>query len=382
VKDLIKLVERHAATYPHRKQVDRLRQVELTPSTYSKLKQQNRVRVVRESSITEEEVKEVAGFLIENPDLGAERARLTLIDQEKACMSTATINEIKGELKQMTAQTYKCRKEEEKELEAQLSKDLAARQKNYHHQKAKRPDEIWAIDFVNIEFLGMALVLCVIYDEYSQKYLAIEAGDSADHEMAAATLKKARAENGREPQYLRRDNGKPFMTKAFQRELVSIKDYPIPPHSPWYNGSLESCNTSLKAAIKTLGMQKKAKHPEWFTEARKDRLVALKTLEKMAGLSQIRINEIIARTKHGVPPEIVYNGKELEAKKRRDAFCEEKRAARTKRMAEFRADPKAKPSTLKQKSIRTIRGLLKGMTTDALFVLDEALNYRFRVFEA
>ena len=52
--------------------------------------------------------------------------------------------------------------------------------------------EVWAIDFTFIKLVGMELCLCVVYELYSQAYLALVAGETADNNLAIEALEQAR----------------------------------------------------------------------------------------------------------------------------------------------------------------------------------------------
>ena len=377
-------MERQEAAYPNYTVAERLGQVDMTPTSYHRLCRGELERLVRESVIPIRDVEAVVKLLIEHPDLGAGRASLTLINAAEAYLSTANVNAIKQELMAAVMEEYKRRKEAEKLLDAKLKADLAAGNKEtYEHRKAKAPNEIWAIDYVNLKCLGRLFVLCVVYDEYSQKYMGIGVGNRGDHVLATETLRAAIADAGVKPESMRRDNGSPFETVAFQERLEDIVDYPVPPHSPWWNGSLESCNTSLKAAIRVLGMQLILVNEARYQICKQDRMAALELLEELVAQTKTKLNETVARTKHGLTPEQVYAGEMERAIKAKEAFVASRLAERAERMAERRANPGAtKAMTLKAKTKAVIRAALETMDTDALFILDEALHKRFRAFEA
>jgi len=379
---MIALIVRHESEYPGHTARDRLKQVDQTPLRYRRLSTSSHERAIRESAIPEKDVEAAITFFVEHPDVGAAKARATLIAQEKAWISTANLNRVKQELTALTAQQYKERREAEKLLEAQLREDLAARKKSdYKHMKATRPHQIWAIDFVNITFLGMFFVLCVVYDEYSQEYPGILVGMGGDQHLAAATFEKALAQTPTRPVYIRRDNGKPFSTELFQKQLDGVvMDYPVPPHSPWYNGSLESCNGSLKKGIKTAGMQGMVINPTRFREARQDTNRALETLQDIVSGVRTTLNQEIARLRHGMTPAQVISGKE-EARAKQNAFLDRKRQERIERMAEIRANPKRKPTTLIDKTRTIVKRVIGKLETNAIYVLDEVLHHRFRAFE-
>jgi len=131
-------------------------------------------------------------------------------------------------------------------------------------------------------------------------------------------------------QLLRRDNGKAFETVLFQKQLETTEDYPIPPHSPWFNGALESCNGSLKAAVKTTGMQKMAIDPTFFRQVRQYTDRALEALGDIISDVRIMLNQDIARLRLGMIPAQVIFGEE-EARAKQEAFVTRKREERKKK---------------------------------------------------
>jgi len=377
---MIQLVERHATTYPLHSSKDRLKQVGLSKASYQRMRQRGEMRTVRESAIPGEDVAAVDLFT-EHPDLGAAKARVSLIAKKKAWISVANLNQIKRELADRSAMAYKQRSEAQKLLEAQLREDLAARKKTtYKHVKATHAHHIWAIDFLDIVFQNMIFAICVVYDEYSQEYPAIKVGVTGDHILAASTLREALAQTPIQPSLMRRDNGKAFETEVFQRELEAVGDYPVPPHSPWYNGALESCNGSLKAAVKTTGMQKMASEPTIFRQARGDENLALEMIGDLTSEVRIMLNNDIARLRHGMTPAQVIRD-EHQARADQQAFITHKREERKKRMAHIRAHPERNPKTLLAKTKTIVLRAIKKMETNTLFVLNEVLHRRFQMFE-
>ena len=172
-----------------------------------------------------------------------------------------------------------------------------------------------------------------------------------------------------------------ILTELFQKQLDGVvTDYPVPPHSPWYNGSLESCNGSLKKGIKTAGMQAMVINPTRFREARQDPNRALETLQDIVSGVRTTLNQEIARLRHGMTPAQVISGKE-EARAKQNAFLDRKRQERTERMAEIRANPERNPTTLLDKTRTIVKRVIGNLETNAIYVLDEVLHHRFRAFE-
>jgi transposase InsO family protein len=382
---MIELIEQQAVRYPHRGAGERLEQAGLTPSGYRRLRNGLAEETARASAIPEGDVQAAVEFFVAHPQVGASKAHVSLIDQEKACLSTGNLNVVKRILSRQAEEAYKRRKEEEKLLEARLREELLARRakEEYQHFRAEYPNHVWSIDFSQIKFLGMTFMLCVVYDEYSQDYRTVGAGLWADHELAATSLREALRRSPEKPDRVRRDNGLPFLTEDFQRHIELGRDCPIPPGSPWYNGSLESCNTSLKDAIKTAGMQEMAAKADVYRKARQDREAALPILRELAERVRVMLNEDISRLKHRMPPAKVFDGQAEATRERHRGFVARKRQERLGRMAEIRANPDGgrAPKTLLAKIETIARAIVGKMDTGVLYVLNEALHHRFRLFE-
>lgn len=382
---MIVLLESQAERYPAHSLEARLAQAGLTPSGYRRLRQGVVEQTVRESAVPEGDLQAAVAFFIENPQVGAGKARASLLDQEKACLSTSNLNELKRVMATTAETLYQRRQEEEKQLEEQLRKELRAQRAlaAYAHFRAEYPHHIWSIDFSYLKFLGTTFALALVYDEYSQAYLAVEAGGWADGQLAVTAFRKALLRSPQPPALLRRDNGRPFQTEDFQRLLGAGCDHPVPPGSPWYNGSLESGNTSLKAAIKTVGMQTMATAPDAFRLARQDQDAALALLAQLTERVRTKLNEDIARLKYGMPPIKVLEGRVAETRSRQAAFKTRRQLERLKRMADFRAAPAGQraPQTLRSKMETIARRIITKMETSALYVLNELLHCRFRLFE-
>ena len=75
-------------------------------------------------------------------------------------------------------------------------------------------------------------------------------------------------------------------------------------------------------------------------------------------------------------------GEKQETQKKHQAFIAKKQQQRRERMAGIRAKPKEQrnPKTMLDKAHSIIKGKIGKMGTDALYVLNEVLHYRFRMF--
>ena len=378
------MIAQHENRYSKYQAQDRLNQVDLTVAAYNRFKHSVAERLKRESLIMEEEVGAAVEAIIEYPHIGAGKIHDTLLDQEKAIISTSFLNEAKVQIAWDSEVEYRRRREEEKTIEADLKNRLPSPE-TYQHIQAEAPHHIWAIDFVNIDFLGFRLCLCVVYDIFSQAYLSILAGNGATEDLACCGLKKAAAFAGCQARsFLRRDNGKAFITESFQELLTSVEltDQPVPHGSPWFNGSLESNNGNLKASIKATGMQAMVNTPEDF-KVRGDIGATLDVLQQTCNTTQRVLNEKISRKKFQMPPQQVMDGKVDETRERHQRFIEKKTADRSARMAKLRqrANRPERNKTFLAKVRQYFKKTVKTMSTDQLFVLNQIIHGRFAAIE-
>jgi len=377
---ILELIRQHTERYGQYTITERLKQLGMSRGDLGRLRGSKRKRQQRESAIAETDVEQIVEFIVEHPGVGAGRARLTLIDQERALASTAFINEAKHEVARLAEQHYRQREQQGKLLEAELRARRTA-VPAYQHIHASYSHHIWAIDFVAIPFLSFRLAVCVVYDIFSQGYLAIQAGTGCDQELAQRSLEAAIAHAGcRAAAFMRRDNGKAFVTVPFQEVLADnrIEDAPIPPGQPWLNGSLESNNGSLKAALYSAALQGMASEPAVFRSARHDRDTALAQLQNICARVQTTLNDTISRPKFGMPPARAMNGEVDATRERHDRFIHSKKKERRRRMHKLRQQPDkpTTPKTFLGKVARFVNKRVRAMTTDQLYVLNEALHRR------
>jgi transposase InsO family protein len=383
----VAMIHQHRTRYPRFTVAERLAELDMTPADCSRLETGVDQRRRRESAIPEDDVAQTVAFIVEHPEIGAERARLTLLDQERAMISTVFVNEARQEVKRCAEEQYRERDQMEKEVEKALRERQAQNRRDYSHIQARRPHHIWAMDFAMVDFLGYRLALCEVYDVYSQAYLAVRAGDGCSSELAEETLRAALAGTGGQAPgtMLRRDNGAAFRTEQFQ-EIVDkhgIRDAPIPPGQPWHNGSLEAGNGSLRTAILATAMREALLRPETFDDARAAAGRAVGLLDGICQDTRRMLNEQIARPKFDMPPARVVDGEKQRTLERQQRFRDRKKAERAQRMKELRSQP-ARPDKNKSfldKVRQAIGHRIKAMTTDQLYVLNEVIHGRFKAVQ-
>jgi transposase InsO family protein len=375
------MIKEHETSYPHHPSAERLLQLDLCSAEYRRLRTSVRDRAVRESQIGQDEVDAIVNFYLEHPEVGARRAHHTLVDQEKALISTGFINEAKQELAELADKEYRKRDEAEKLIEAEL-RARRAEQPPYKNVAAQHPNHIWAIDFVALDFLGFKLVVCEVYDVFTQAYHAIQAGTGCDHQLAQATIQNAVANAGdKAGRILRRDNGKAFEVESFQAMLDGkMVDAPIPPGNPWLNGSLESNNTSLKATIRTKAMQAMPDQGGRYRHAHGVVSKAVALLQQASDRARITLNDELSRSKFAMPPAQVLNGEQATTQERHSLFRSRKKQERKQRMEALRDNPDRSDSGKRfidkiRSSFHRFKATLK---TDQLYVLNEILHSRFQ----
>ena len=379
------MIDTHTNSFPRYSPRERLAQVGLSLPAYNRLKSRVRDRAARESVIMDDEVKAVVDIIVQHPNLGAGKLRSTLIDREQAVVSSGFINEAKQAIAEKSETAYRTRRETEKNLQAALRERLRPPE-TYRHIQAEHPHHIWAIDFVFLRFLGFRFVLAAVYDIFSQAYLGLEAGTGCTEALAHRALDRATANAGRRAcRFLRRDNGKAFLTASVQELLANlrIEDRPIPPGSPWFNGSLESNNGSLKTTVKTVAMQAMARTPQLFSAVGRETQEACALLQKICDRVRDVLNREIARQKFDMPPQQVLDDKVPETRQRHERFIRRKKADRRARMDRRRRRTERKDGkTFLDKVRLKFSHILRAMSTDELYVLNEIIHGRYKAIEA
>lgn len=114
--------------------------------------------------------------------------------------------------------------------------------------RARRPNEVWAIDFQFDETSDRRRIkLCNIVDEYTREALAIRVGRSCTADDVVEVIAGLITERGT-PDFLRSDNGPEFIAWALRdycRMTLMATSY-IEPGSPWENPFVESFNGRLR----------------------------------------------------------------------------------------------------------------------------------------
>lgn len=379
------MIHEHEQRYAHHWQVDRLRQLDLSQAQYQRLKSGLRERAERESQIPEQDVEAAVEHFIAHPWTGARKAHLSLIDQEQAMISSSFCNDIKQQLSSLVMEESE-RRRVESILEKELQARLAEKQQHFERLAAGAPHDIWATDFLHLSILGHSLYVCMIYEIYSQAYLALQCAEAPNRELAAVALEAASRRTGCRPRhYLLHDNGRAFRCQHYDELLaqLEIRGQPIPPGCPWLNGSLETNNTGLRAAIMTIGIQRLAERPEKVRELTGDVPTIVRVVQDYCDQALIVLNEQIARPKFQTVPQVALDGETDAAGQRHQLFTDRKKAERRQRIAAIRNGTlTGQPKTLEGKVERAARRRFRTMTDEQLHALNQLLRGRYALLAA
>ncbi len=110
------------------------------------------------------------------------------------------------------------------------------------------PNHVWAIDFIFIRLSNKRKVkILTVEDLYTRKAIKTYADFSIRNFQVIEVLQECFSEYGK-PRIIRCDNGREFIAHQFQRFFAQqrISQEFIPPGKPFWNGTLERFNESLK----------------------------------------------------------------------------------------------------------------------------------------
>ena len=332
----------------------------------------------RESLIENKDIDHVVQQIIDYPFLGGNKGSLKLQHDEKAVIGSTLYGEVKQQLKLEVEKDIHKRREQ-CELEKNRYKRSAENQKEYEHIVPSQIHEMWSIDFVTFVLYGIYFNICVVYEIYSQAYLAIKVADSANSEVAIEAVKHAVEYSGAKPKrYLLSDNGSAFISEDFEALLDSIKMFgqQIPPGQPWYNGALESGNRDLKKALYTIAFHDACKDIKISTKSvARDHIVS--SLEGYCDAAQQMINEQIVRPKFKTTPVLVLNEKIKESLKKQNIFVKKRYKQRKKRMADLKNVTVSKRKRVEEKVLTSWKKISSSFTLNELFAFSELLNERY-----
>jgi len=144
--------------------------------------------------------------------------------------------------------------------EAQLICPWKRREKRYRDEweKAKRCDERWATDILQVKVGGQEYFLVAFLDEYSRYIVHHELLISMDGPTVSLAAQAAVETLGREPEdwdwqgpEIRSDNGSGYLSREFRDVLREhgLSHHRIKPHCPEENGLIERAYRTFREAL-------------------------------------------------------------------------------------------------------------------------------------
>ncbi len=327
----------------------------------------------------DEDIEQAVKQIIDLPFLGGKKGSLKLQADEKALLGETVYKEIKQQLRLETEKELFKRKEQS-ELEKNQYKRLHEKEKTYEKIVPKEKHDVWAIDFVTFLLFGIYFKICVVYEIFSQAYLAIKPAEVGSNELAKEAVKSACEYSGEKPKkYLLSDNGKPFICYDFEELLDKLKitGQQIPAGQPWHNGALESGNRDLKKVIYTIAFQEACKDIE-ISRTGAQRQMVMAGLEDYCAKTQQVINEQIVRPKFKVTPMTVLTDKVAEKSKQRNLFITNKLKERKQRMERLKKQGGCKRKRIEDKVTAAWKKISALMNKDEIFAFSELINERYR----
>jgi putative transposase len=228
-----------------------LKHLGISPASYYRWRQAERLekqaaaqptRLVQVYEATEEEKRAVRSYALKYPGIRHRELAWRMVDEEVAFLSPSTVYRIlKAEnlVCPWRRRTKRTRQEEE---------------------KASRPDEIWATDFMYVQISGRTYFLITFLDEYSRHIVHHALMPSMDGITvsieAQGAIEQFLRERGAEippggmPR-VRSDNGSCYISREFRGVLDEhrLGHQRIKPHCPEENGIIERSNRTLREAL-------------------------------------------------------------------------------------------------------------------------------------
>lgn len=198
------------------------------------------VRPVQVYEALPAEQQAVKQYALAHPEIRHRELAWRMIDEEVAMLSPSSVYRIL--------------------LEADLMYRQRGRVKRYRaeHEKATRPDQIWATDLMYVKLGEEQYFLIAFIDEYSRYLVHWELASSMDGRTLSTAAQAAlqtlpRDGEGRvtvQPM-IRSDNGSGYISREFGEvlEYHRLAHQRIRPHCPEENGVMERANRTLREKL-------------------------------------------------------------------------------------------------------------------------------------
>ena len=350
---------------------------ELTFTKFNRLRKALTSIILRGSRLCYDDILSAVETIIRFPFIGGKKGVMTMIDQLHGVIGETTYKEVKEILKDLAEDTF-----QKREVKSDIEKNMIDRK----YRKSKRDKairsqgvhDIWAIDFTEIKAFGVKLYGCVVYELYSQGYMAVEISLKNDANAACGAWRKA-IENagGIMPKTLISDNGSHFNNEVFNLCVGEKVNHTFtPPGKPWLNGALESGNKDLKKALYSQMTYMLENDKSVSKTGASVDFICFET-QNAANKAMSQINMTLVRPKFNVTPQTVLEERIAEAISKQNRFTEERESARKNMLDKVKSSGK-KLKTLKEKVKQAWRKLEKDMSDDKLYAFRELINGRFQ----
>lgn len=211
------------------------------------------IQPVRVFEALSEEKAAVKKYALANPDIRHRELAWRMIDEDVAFLSPSTVYRIL--------------------LEENLMKRQRGRRKRYREEfeKASRPDQIWATDFMYVTIDQEQYFFIAFIDEYSRYIVHWELMSNMDGrslsiaaQAALQTLPLDSEGRATIQPTIRSDNGSGYISKEFGSvlEYHRLVHNRIRPHCPEENGLIERANRTLREKLDELELQSRSEAQE------------------------------------------------------------------------------------------------------------------------
>jgi transposase InsO family protein len=178
-------------------------------------------------------VERVLKTYLEFPGWGGKKISEYLLNNGITYLSPTTAQKIKNKVNKLIEDT-------EYELKVKT------------RYQALKPNDIWAIDFLEFKWYGQKIYIALLIDDHSRFILNWFLSTGPTTNLVVKMIDEAKKQYGK-PQVIKSDNG-PQFRKAFRKELerCNIIHLNSPVFTPSFNGKVERVNLELRQIISNL----------------------------------------------------------------------------------------------------------------------------------
>jgi len=370
-------VESHEQLFHFLTATDRLKCGGITFAGLRRLRESLDAMIQRGARMCYEDVLAALKVIEQFPHIGGQKGALTMVDQLMGKVGETSFKEIKDLAKEFAEDSWQERKAQST-IEGNMHDRKSAKHRSSDLIRSEGVHDIWSIDFTEAKVFGMKVYGCVVYELYSQGYMAFEISLNNDATAACNALHRAiKNSGGVLPRILVSDNGSHFVNEMFKKAVgKKILHHLVAPGKPWLNGALESGNRDLKKMLYSR-MMYNLEQNDYVSQVGVSAERILSFTRAAAKEAMDLINTTLVRKKFRVTPQVVIDGKVEECILKQNTFRKERDLAKVSMLKSARETGK-KLKTLKQKAKRAWNTIVKKMSDDKLYAFRELINGRFQ----